>query len=966
MIFKSGDKFSGFVCERSEYIKGIDSDLYLMKHESSGATLVAIKNSDTNKTFSIAFRTLPENSTGVAHIIEHSVLSGSKKYPLSDVFGELIKGSTLTFVNALTGPDRTMYPFSTRNSKEYFNTMDIYLDTVLNPLLKRETFLKEGWHYKVNEDGSLDFSGIVYNEMKGAFSDPFRLLNFEVKRNIYAETSYQYDSGGDPDVVPELSYEQFIEFYKKSYHPNNSTIYLYGDEDLKKELRYLNENFLKNYSLSDTKIEFAKPKEMDGLVKSYQKYPLNQDDPKDKTFASLSMRFDEKIDSVTSTALSLITSLLFRSDSSKLKREVLDNKIAGDFNGYFSDNFYYPMMMMYLINSNREEAEKFVDIYSKSVDYYIENGFDKEILESELNGTYFNIMEDSIDSNRGYVYMQQAVYSTNFGDDIFKSLNIGEIYKGVKDFLNSENGIKDLLTKYFKPLNKGVFVIMEPDSALNERKAKAIQEKLKKVREGLSEEEFKSIKEDYLKLQNIEQENNGHLIPKLDKKDLDPIDHSTKLNKIDINGINLFYTEEFCNSISFLDVGFRLDSVPKRLLPLVDIFSILVGDLGTKNRDYKTLTRDINSYLGGFSHSFQIHSEMGNRSQFKPVLWFNSRFINDFYNNASDLLIDIFENLSFEDGSRLKELLNKSIVYKERYINSEGLSHLIYQTKYGTSLQGEYSEYVNGLTSFQYIKKIFDNYEDQKEKFVKDLVELKQLIFSKDNLIFSSVTDRGNIGKVKDLAEKIIGVVDEKSSKETVIEFEKRENNKAVITNAQIVFNGIGVNLYDYGMEYKGSFDVLRQWISREYLFENIRLKGGAYGAFCRFNEIDGFFGLYTYRDPNLTNSYEAFNNLGDTLKDLDISEEAIDRFIIGAYSEYNPLLNPYSRMVSLRDRSIANISDQFIDTKVREILSTTLNDMKSYAALLSKGIESSNMVSLGNGDIVEGSDTKFETTVKI
>ncbi|PID26350.1 MAG: hypothetical protein CR982_10715 [Candidatus Cloacimonadota bacterium] len=911
-----------------------------MKHEVSGATLVAIKNSDTNKTFSIAFRTLPEDSTGVAH---------------------------LTFLNASTAPDKTMYPFSTRNSKEYFNTMDIYLDTVLNPLLKRETFLKEGWHYNVNEDGSLEYSGIVYNEMKGAFSDPFRSLMYEVKKVIFEDTSYQYDSGGDPKDIPNLSYEKFLEFYNKSYHPNNSIIYLYGDEDLKKELAFIDNNFLKNYSLSDKPIEFKSPKDYKGLVKKYSSYSFENQDMKNKTYGALAIRFDSNIDTVTSTALSVIASLLFKSDSSKLKREVLDKGIAEDFNGYYSSNYYNPVIMAYLINSNRESAEKFVDIYNNSIDYYVDNGFDKDILESELNNIYFNIMEDSIDSNRGYVYMLQTIYCINFGSDIFENLDIGKIFKATKRVLNNENNIKELLTKYFRTLDNSVFVIMEPDNTINEKIVAAEKESLKKFREKLTEEEFKNIEEDYKALQSVKPKNNTQIIPRLSKKDLDSIDHSIKLNKKEIESIEFYYTEEFCNSISFLDIGFNIKSIPKRLLPIVDIFSILLGDLGTKNRDYKTLTRDISSYLGSFSHSFQIHSKMQNPKDFKPILWFSLSFLNEFKDKAEDLILDIFENINFSDLERLKETLNKSVVYKEMHLNTDGISHLVYQTKLGTSIQGEYSENINGITSFLYIKSILENFSRKKDDFIADLKELKNLLFRKENLIFSGVTDKGNISSVETVARKIIKAFGSKSKEEAEsVNFIPFVNKRSIITSSQVVYNGVGINLYDLGMEYNGSFDVLRQWISRDYLFENIRVKGGAYGAFCRFNEIDGFLGLYTYRDPNLSNSFSVFENMGDTLGDLNITEEAVDRFVIGAYSEYNPLLNPYSRMVSLRDRSLADISDEFIDNKVKEILETKVDDIKSYHEILKDAISKGSRVTMGNRDIIEKSNFKFDDSITI
>ena len=467
MPFLPGQSYSAFTLKRHAYIAEIGSDVYLFEHDVLGCPLLAIKNSDSNKTFAAAFNTSPTDSTGVAHILEHSVLMGSKKYPVNDVFGEIHKGGLMTFLNAMTGSDITYYPFATRNLKEYFNIMDVYCDVVFNPLLSRATFEQEGWHYhQEEENGALEFQGVVYNEMKGAFSDPIRLLFHHIFGGLMPGSTYAHESGGDPKNIPDLSYEAFCAFHKEHYHPSNSTFFVYGDAPLADELRYLQENFLTAFPAPEARIKVEAGRDIDEITFIEDRYGVESTETAAKTFLAVGQAVSTVLNRQENAAFQVIAGILYNSDASPLKNKIVSSGLCKDFGGlYLCTSSFKTFMITYLVGSDPDKRDPFLSLYNETLQEMVRTGLDRDLLLSELNKYEFSVREESSKAQRGLDLIGKAMPALKYGTDPFESLEIEELFRTIRHKALEEGYFEELIERYLLENKATVVVTLIPDPA---------------------------------------------------------------------------------------------------------------------------------------------------------------------------------------------------------------------------------------------------------------------------------------------------------------------------------------------------------------------------------------------------------------------------------------------------------------------------------------------------------------------
>ncbi|MBN1968749.1 MAG: insulinase family protein [Candidatus Delongbacteria bacterium] len=947
-MFSKDSIYHGFKLKNKIFIDDIESDFYQFEHLHSGARVVALKNNDSNKLFSISFRTLPENSTGTAHIMEHCVLNGSVKFPSDDLFNEITKGSMLTFINALTGSDKTFYPFSTRNSKEYFNIMDIYLDVVFNPLLEKNTFLREGWHYELDENENLTYTGIVYNEMKGAFSDPLRKISYLLKRELFRGSSYGFESGGYPADIPNLTYEQFLEFHKKFYSPSNSTIIIYGNEDLNTELEKIDRDFLSKTEKNSETITFTEPEKIDKPVVVKEYYPSTEQDTKNKTMVSIGIRLDNRKDIITSYAISMLIEIILRSESSPLRRALMDSSLCNEFTGFFDNSIKYPYLKLFMLNTEEKNIETLLNIYRDELDKIVNNGLDKEWIESEITPSYFEIMENSIDSSRGYVYMLEMITSLNFNEDVSNVLNMRDTYSKVIDKLYDHEFVKDIIKNLMSGLDRSVTIIMEPVNN-KENVDENNKAELEEIKKSMSSDELENIRKITNEINDFKLVSQTKL-PSLGLEDLELLTEKNKLQKTEINGVECTYTNEFCNDICFISLGFKLENIPAKYLVYLDFLGISLTELGTKKRDFSDLSKDIKRSIGGYSSYFQSHTRVEDHMSFTPYFWLDFKFLKDSELLFSDVLNDMILETNCSNKSRVQETMNRNFLFKDRSLQSDGYSFLVYLLKSNTSLQGVYSELINGISSLKVHKNILADYKKNEKKFLKDLMTLKSYLFNKNNLMINWVCDERNNEMMRRVSQNLIQNLPDS---EFINKYDRIsqdiKKNSAILTNSNVLMNGLGENIYDCGLEYHGSFDVMKSWLTRDFLIEEIRSKGGAYGADCRFNDIDGFMGFFSYRDPNLTRSFETYKKIPEAIRKLEISDELLLQLKIGSYSEFDPLLNPFSNGRINKDRYLSGIEFPSILNAANEILETTVEEMRSYSEVLGKLVEKSVKCSVGD-----------------
>ena len=508
MTFTAGNSYSGFTLKEHRFIDEISSDVFLFEHDILGCPLMAIKNKDSNKTFSVAFNTVPTDSTGVAHILEHSVLMGSKKYPVKDVFGEIHKGGLMTFLNAMTGSDITYYPFATRNLKEYFNIMDVYCDVVFNPLLDRSTFEQEGWHYhKEDVEGPLQFQGVVYNEMKGAFSDPIRLIFFHIFAGLMPGSTYAHESGGDPKNIPDLSYESFCDFHSQHYHPSNALFFVYGDAPLADELQYLQDNFLAGFPSSGTSCSIIEGEKVTEPVHITDTYAVDSPETSEKTFLAVGTTVGSVVDREQNAAFQIIANILFNSDGSPLKNAIVSSGLCKDFGGfYISSSCTKTFMITYLVGSEAEHKENFLDLYTKTLAEMVDRGLDHDLVLSELNKFEFSFREESSKSQRGLDLIGKAMTALKYDMNPFEGLMAEELIASLRYKALNEQYFEKLIREYLLENNSTATITLIPDPGKLARTRESEEQRLREHARTLSPaEEQQLIKrtQELMKMQQV-------------------------------------------------------------------------------------------------------------------------------------------------------------------------------------------------------------------------------------------------------------------------------------------------------------------------------------------------------------------------------------------------------------------------------------------------------------------------------
>ncbi len=961
--------YHGFLLQKKEYIQEIHSTVYLFKHQLLGTPALAIKNDDHNKTFCIAFQTVPEDSTGVAHILEHSVLMGSKKYPVHDVFGEINKGGLMTFLNAMTGADLTLYPFATRNKTEYFNIMDVYCDVTLNPLLLRSTFEQEGWHYhKESQDAPLQFQGVVFNEMKGAFSDPIRSLFRHTFAGLMPESTYIHESGGDPAVIPDLSYEQFQDFHKHHYHPSNSMLFFYGDADLDEELAAVQNNFLSRYNAAESVSEIKPGRSITSPVVIEDSYGVHPgSDTSGKTFLAVSSSVGTALERKKNTAFHIISHILYNSDASPLKKKIIEAGLCHDFGGLFiSDSGFKTFMMTYLIGSDPDKKERFLALYQESLSSMVEQGIDSDLILSELNKYEFSVREESTSSQRGLDLISRAMTALKYGNDPFASLEIEELFAEIRQQALEEGYFEELIKEHLINNPASVTVTLCPDPEKNSKKAKEEEDRLAAYEQSLTAEQLDHLIASTNELIALQQRPNDEqalsLLPRLSRTDLERtppylaplIDHD--------GSVELLINEVETNSIAHIQIGLDCSTLAPDLLPWLEIFGVIATEIGTGKRDYIRFAKDVNIYTGGISRSFLTYMDRSNNREVRPVLWFQVKTLSSYIAEGVDLVAEIFSILDLENRSRIREIVQREFTWAEHSVQSDG--HSLAQNAVFSHLSkaGNINEQVSGVTAYLELKNLAKNYDSLESDFINRLEQLRDSLFHSSGIKVAVTGSADDIDKVRSRIAVITRSLTATAAETQPYTPVNLPRHQAFCTPAEVVFNVQGMSLLPDTSEYSGHFEVVKTWLSRDYLWNSVRQKGGAYGCFIQFNHVTGSIGFISYRDPQIQQTYDAYDAIEPTLAQLNLSQSTLDQLIIGTYGKMNPHQSPASAALVARNEYLSGISPSFKQLLVAEIIDTSVESMRAYAPFFHGMCEKSFRATIGNGDKIREHADLFDT----
>lgn len=959
--------------QKEEDLKGIKAKGYLLRHRKSGARVVYIENDDNNKVFSIGFRTPPSDSTGVPHIMEHSVLCGSRNFPAKDPFVELVKGSLNTFLNAMTYPDKTVYPVASCNDQDFQNLMHVYMDAVFYPNIyeHEEIFRQEGWSYQLDSaEDKLKYNGVVYNEMKGAFSSPEGVLDRVILNTLFLDTSYANESGGDPEVIPELTYEQFLDFHRKYYHPSNSYIYLYGDMDIEEKLHWLDQEYLGKYDREpvDSRIRFQEPfAEMQEKVIPYS--IASEESEEDNTYLSYNKVVGTSLDKELYLAFQILDYALLSAPGAPLKKALTDAGIGKDIMGSYDNGIYQPIFSVIAKNANEEQKEEFIQVIEDVLRASVKNGIDTKAIEAGINYYEFRYREaDFGNYPKGLMYGLQMMDSWLYDEEKpFIHIEALDTF----EFLKKQIGTgyyEELIQKYLLDNPHGAIVIVTPEKGRTARMEAELEEKLQKYKESLTAEEVEAFVQKTQALEAYqsepESEENLEKIPVLKREDISREIEPIINEEMTLAGVPVIFHEIETNGIGYVDVLFDMSLVEEQDLPYVGILQSVLGIIDTKRYDYGTLFNEINVNTGGISTSLELYNDVTNirEKAFKATFEIKGKALYGKLPVAFDMMREILMESKLNDGKRIREIL---AMLKSRLLmkfQSSGHVTAVLRAQSYASPAAKLKDMTNGIAFYETVSYIEEHFEEEKEKLSEKLIDLSKKLFCGDNMMLSYTAAREGLEGLEEMVEKLKNSLHTRTAEEDkrcVIHCEKK--NEGFKTASKVQYVAKAGNFIDLGVAYTGALQILKVIMSYDYLWQNIRVKGGAYGCMSNFNRIgEGYF--VSYRDPNLKRTLDVYDGVVDYLKSFTVSERDMTKYIIGTMSGIDQPMTPASKGERSMNLYMNKVSAEMIREERNQILDAEQDDIRALYKVAEAVLQADQMCVIGGEDKIEEEKELFKT----
>ncbi len=964
-----GQVYHGFKLIEERDLKDIESIGRVFYHEKSGARLLQIENEDENKTFSISFRTPVDNDKGMPHILEHVILNGgSEKYPVRQLFFEVSKGSLTTFLNGMTYPDRTTYPFSSMNDAEFSNLMDIYLNVVFKPsFYKDERFFKtDGWHHKIEDkDAPLEYNGVVYNEMKGALSSPDSQLYYYIMRSLYPDTNYKYISGGDPIEIPNLTFEELKEFYDKYYHPSNSYIYIYGKLDILEKLKFINDNYLKNYNKIEVNSKPSIQKPFNEKKELTVEYPiLKEDSEKDKTFIALNFSLDEKPDMETTLAFSILSQMIFNNPASPVVQNLNKAGFHNITSMYYS-NSAQPFISIIAQNSNEDMKDRFVDIVYSSLKDIVDKKIDKTLIKSTLNNMELNQRQQySRDAMSGLLYSELAMLSWLYDENPLDEMNIEESISKIRIALEKPY-FENLIEKYILKNNHSSVVIVKPRKGLMEEKNKITNENLEKYKASLSDKEIEKLIKDYKDLQKWNSTPNSeealNTIPALSIKDLKPKIEKIPTKETTENGIKTLHHPLFTNGVGLLNLYFDSSTVKQEQIPYIRLLSQILGKTNTKKYDYTKLPVEEAMYTGGIQYSTSVIIKPGSTDVYSPKFTISSYSTGENIPKMLELMAEEMTNSNFDDKERLKQLISNIKNDIEGELNSNPINAGVIRNLSYFSPAYKYSDNLLGLSYYDFIVDLDRNFDKKYDEIIKNLKEVNNNILNKKNMLITFTGEQKEYDIFRKTLPTLLDVIGDENLPAQKYNFNFDNKNEAFSSPMDISYNIQTFDLTKHGYAYNGKMKVLNSILQSDYLFNEIRVKGGAYGALSGIlDESNFFFG--SYRDPNLKQTYNVYENTIDYLKNFNMSEKDFEKQMISSLAEYYVPKSNIAKGQLADYYYLYGITEEDLNKKLKETLNTKPGDIKKFAELFEKGLKENYILTIGNEKVIKDNKDLFNS----
>lgn len=952
-------------------LKDLNSIGYRIRHKKSGAKIAVISNDDDNKVFYIGFRTPPEDSTGVPHIIEHTVLCGSKQYPVKDPFVELVKGSLNTFLNAMTYPEKTIYPVASCNKKDFQNLMSVYMDAVFHPNIyqQEEIFKQEGWHYELEEEQApITINGVVYNEMKGAFSSPDDVIQREILNSLFPDTAYGNESGGDPEHIPDLTYESYLDFHRKYYHPCNSYIYLYGDMDIAEKLQWMDQAYLSKYdqieldSAIQVQKSFAKP------VEIYRKYPISSTEPEtDHTYLSYNLVVGSALDKTLYQAFDILDYALLSAPGAPLKQALVDAGIGTDIVGGYDSGTLQPTFSVIAKNTELSKKEQFLSVIRTVLEEQVKNGINKKALLAGINSAEFRFREaDFGQFPKGLLYGIQCLDSWLYDDgEPFMHLEAIDTYRFLKEQVGTDY-FERLVQTYLLDNTHASVVVIEPEKGLNAKRDALLEQKLADYKAGLSREQILELIADTKHLKEYQEtpspREDLEKIPMLRREDMKKEAQPLYNKVITADDVTFVHHELFSNGIDYLTLLFDIKDMEPENLPYLGILKAVLGYVDTENYSYADLANEINIHTGGIGSSIGIYPGIRERNTLEVKYEVRAKVLTEKLPDAINLIKEIVLTSKISDEKRLYEILAQLKSRLQAGLSSSGHSVASTRAMSYFSRAAYYQDATSGIACYKVIADLESHFEEQKAVLIQKLSDLTRKIFTAERLMVGITCDGKDYPQVEKEVLELKNTLypsKELNKERRLPELKLEKKNEGFLDASQVQYVARAGNYVAHGYTYHGALKILKVILGYDYLWINVRVKGGAYGCMNGYMRGgDTYF--VSYRDPNLGKTNEIYDKIPEYIENFEADERDMTKYIIGTVSDMDTPLNPSAKGARSMTAYLQGLTETDLQKERDQVLNASAADIRALKELIQSVLEDEDICVIGNEETLKNEKEMF------
>ncbi|RHP45020.1 insulinase family protein [Clostridium sp. AF32-12BH] len=961
------EKLDAYRVVEHKTIEEMQSEGIVLEHKKTKARLFLVSNDDENKVFCIGFRTPPDNDCGLPHILEHSVLCGSDKFPLKDPFVELVKGSLNTFLNAMTYSDKTVYPVASCNDKDFQNLMDVYMDAVLHPNIYKEEkiFRQEGWHYELeSKDAPLIYNGVVYNEMKGAYSSPESLLDSVTQKTLFPDTCYGKDSGGDPVHIPELSYEKFLDFHRTYYHPSNSYIYLYGDMDMAEKLAWLDEEYLSHYEERPVDSRIREQKAFEKPVECEFSYSITDgESEEDATYLSVNTVVGDDLDPKLYVAFQILEYTLLDAPGAPLKQALIDAGIGKDILGGYESGILQPFFSVIAKDANKEQKGEFLAIVKGTLRKLADQGINRKSLLAGMNYFEFKYREaDYGSAPKGLMYGLQCLDSWLYDGDPMTHL----CYQETFDFLKKEveNGyFEQLIKDYLLDNPFEAVIVVAPEKNLTAKEDEKLAKKLADYKASLSEEELEKLVCATRELKEYQDTPSTPeilaKIPLLTREDIDKKAETFFWTEKEEDGIKVLHHNFFTSGIGYLKILFNTSVLPQEDLLYAGLLKSVLGSISTEHYSYSDLTSEIHLNSGGMDFSVTSYANLQDAEQFTGAFVASIRVLYDKLDFGFTMLEEILNHSVFTDEKRLGEVIQETRSRARMKLENAGHSTAVSRATSYFSATAYYNELTGGTAYYHFLEQLEKDYPAKKQEIIAKLQEVSRKLFTRSNMLVNYTADEKGYEKLPETLKLLSAKLPEGSRETYAFTHPVKNVNEGLKTSAQVDYVARCGNFRDAGLAYTGALKILQVILSYDYLWLNIRVKGGAYGCMSGFGRSgEGY--LVSYRDPNLKETNEIYEGIPAYLEQFDPDERDMTKYVIGTISNLDAPLTPSVKGSRGLSAYLSGVTEEMMQTERDQVLQATKEDIRALAAHVRAVLQTGSFCVVGNEEKIEANRAMF------